>query len=163
LIFILVNIPESNRILHVDASGGLVKIDKSQRDYGQILNYVFLLKDLSNSERPGMTVSEVASSRHDTFAIGESLRLLRYNFNTIYPKKNLNFRLVCSDLSWATIHATLEALNTENVYTYMNKTYYADKQSASIFISKTTNNKNAMEICVVLNSYNFSQILGKNE
>ena len=45
----------------------------------------------------------------------------------------------------------------------MNKTYYADKQSASIIISKTTNNKNAMEICVVLNSYNFSKILGKNE
>ena len=38
-----------NRILHVDATGGLVKITKNMRDYPQLLNYVLLMK-VKNSD-----------------------------------------------------------------------------------------------------------------
>ena len=39
------SIPAEQRILHVDATGGLVKIPKMMRPYNQILNYVLFLKD----------------------------------------------------------------------------------------------------------------------
>ena len=42
------SVNQENRVIHIDATGGLVKVDKKMRDYGQILNYVMLLKDLSN-------------------------------------------------------------------------------------------------------------------
>ena len=34
-----------NRVVHIDATGSLVKVDTKMRPYGQILNYVMLLKD----------------------------------------------------------------------------------------------------------------------
>ena len=44
----------------------------------------------------------------------------------------MNFRLVCSDLSWATVHAALETLNSENVYSYMDKIYRVSKNEIEI-------------------------------
>jgi hypothetical protein len=39
-------IREENRTLHMDATGGLTRIDKNMGEYGQVLNYGFLLKCL---------------------------------------------------------------------------------------------------------------------
>ena len=44
---------KKNRILHVDATGGLVKITKNMRDYPQLLNYVLLMKDGSDLNMDG--------------------------------------------------------------------------------------------------------------
>jgi hypothetical protein len=46
-------ISEDARILHIDATGCLVKLDKQARDYGQILNYAFYLKNFNNLQSDG--------------------------------------------------------------------------------------------------------------
>ena len=71
-----------HRMLHIDATGGLVKIDKQMRDYGQILNYGFLLKDMSDLNDEAYPICEVATSRHNTKSIFDMCSLSKkINFN----------------------------------------------------------------------------------
>jgi len=99
------HIKEHVRFLHIDATGSLTRIDKTMAEYGQILNYGFLLKDFSDLEKLGYPIADVATSRHDTFPIMEMCRLVKNDYHIIFRKK-LYFRLVVIDYSWA-IHATL--------------------------------------------------------
>ncbi|CAF0902969.1 unnamed protein product [Brachionus calyciflorus] len=46
------NVPEERRILHIDATGGLIKIKNGSQVYGQILNYCMILKDSSRLDYP---------------------------------------------------------------------------------------------------------------
>lgn len=64
------SIPEDQRILHCDATGGLVKIPKYMREYNQILNYVLFLKDGRDLTRDGICILEMSTSRHDAYRIG---------------------------------------------------------------------------------------------
>ena len=41
----------------------------------------------------------------------------------MHPKTDLSFRLVVSDFSWPTIHATLEVLNLESIFSYSERVY----------------------------------------
>ena len=70
----------------------------------------------------------MSTSRHDSFRIGEMFRLLRFNYNKIYQSRNLTFRLIVSDLSWATIHAIVETLNLENIITYSCRVFSYSKE-----------------------------------
>jgi hypothetical protein len=116
-------ISEDARILHIDATGCLVKLDRQARDYGQILNYAFYLKNFNNLQSDGILINEVVSSRHDTGLIGEMFQKLKFNYKLIHKNKHLKFRLVVSDFSWPTIHAALEQLNNENIFQYMHRIY----------------------------------------
>lgn len=95
-------------------------------DYGQILNYAFLLKNLEFLDLESVPLAEVSSSRHDTYVIGEMFQLLEFNYNKIF-KKHLTFRLIVIDLSWATIHAALKHLNSQTLLEYVNNVYQISK------------------------------------
>jgi hypothetical protein len=117
-----------NRILHLDSSGKYCKITKEMNDqYQQIMNYVFLLKDISDLQKPATIINEVITSRHDTCRISEMFLLLKHNYRKLFDA-TLIFRLIVLDLSWASIHAILEVLNLETVEDYADRIFkYANK------------------------------------
>ncbi|CAF0770120.1 unnamed protein product [Brachionus calyciflorus] len=119
-------IPENRRILHVDATGGLISLPKYMHDYGQILTYAMLLKDSTKLQEDGQNVllNEMSTSRHDSYQIGTMFRLVKHNFYRLSNGKNLKFRVLMSDFSWATIHAALEIFNNnESVTEYSERVY----------------------------------------
>ena len=67
---VIKSIPPEQRILHCDATGGLVSIPKYMREYNQILNYALLLKDGQDLVRDGICIMEMSTSRHDAYSIG---------------------------------------------------------------------------------------------
>ena len=124
-------IPPQRRICQVDATGSLVKIEKHQRDFKRILNYVMLLKDIGDSSMPGTNVTEMATSRHDTYSISEMFNLFIYNYKKIFPSDGLIFRLLISDFSWATMHAALSSFNMEDMTTYSTRVFKLSKHEVS--------------------------------
>ena len=59
----------------------------------------------------------------------EIFLLLKNNFRKKYG--TLSFRIMGMDLSWATIHASLEIMNMETINDYCNRIYkYAKKEQA---------------------------------
>lgn len=94
------------------------------------MNYVFKLKNMSDLEIPGVVVNETITSRHDTDRISEILLLLKNNYRRKFG--SLYFRLIGMDLSWATIHATLEVLNMETINDYSNRIYKISKKETDI-------------------------------
>ena len=113
----------SHRVLHIDATGGFVRMDKQMGDYSWIYNYSFLLKSHSEPEIEALPLAEVAISRHDTFSVSEMCRLSKFNYTKIIPNKKLSFRLIVLDYSFACIHATLDAFNSDSIIDYMKKVY----------------------------------------
>ena len=89
------------------------------------MNYVFKMKDFSDLDQPGVIVNETITSRHDTDRISEIFLLLKNNFRKKYG--SLSFRIIGMDLSWATIHASLEIMNMETIYDYCNRIYKYSK------------------------------------
>jgi hypothetical protein len=75
-------IKKEYRLLEIDATEGLVKIPNWMASYDQILNYVMLVKNLS---QPGINVTETSTSRHDTYSISQMLEKFRYNYTALYP------------------------------------------------------------------------------
>lgn len=95
---------EENRILHLDSSGKYCLITREMNDqYQQLMNYVFILKDVSDFEKPAIIINEVITSRQDTCLIGEMFLLLKHNYRKLFDT-TLVFRLIVLDLSWASIH-----------------------------------------------------------
>ena len=78
------------------------------------MNYVCKLKNLSDLSQPGVVINETTTSRHDTTRLGEMFNLLKANYKKIHGA--LKFRIIGMDLSWATIHASLEVLNMETIF-----------------------------------------------
>jgi hypothetical protein len=126
------SIPYADRILHMDASGGLCKVNKSDRNYSQILNYFFILKDSRDLSLRSFPIMEAITSRHNTFSISKMLSLFKFNYNSCFPKTNFHFRLVTSDFNYPTIHAALSVLNQENIFEYNDKVYDVATGSKSI-------------------------------
>jgi hypothetical protein len=111
-------VPEEHRVVHVDSTGGLVKITQSMNDqYSDIMNYVFMLKNSRDFELPGVVVQEVATSRHDTMRIGEMWHLLKYNYLQVHDT-SLKIDICVLDMSWASMHAFLEIMNLETMEEY---------------------------------------------
>lgn len=123
----LQKIPANQRMLEVDATGCLVKIEKYMRPFKQILNYVMLAKDIGNLKNLGINVTEMSTSRHDTFGISEMFNLFIYNYKTIFPTEARIFKLLICDFSWATIHAALLSFNREYILEYAARVFQLSK------------------------------------
>ncbi len=120
-------IPAKHRLIEVDATGSLVKIDKKQRVFKQILNYVMLVININDLLQPDINITEMACSRHDVFAISEMFNCFRYNYLHLFPSENLIFRLMISDFSWATMHAALHVFNFESMVDYSKRVFSLSK------------------------------------
>ena len=118
------------RICQVDATGSLVKIDKHMRSYHRILNYAMLVKDIGEDTLPGINVTEMVTSRHDTYSISEMFNLFIYNYNKMFPSDLLIFRLLISDFSWATMHAALCSFNSEDMTAYAMRVFLLSKHES---------------------------------
>ena len=121
----------NKRICHVDATGSLVRIEKSHRKFNQLLNYVMLLKDIGDSSLPGFNITEMCTSRHDTYSIGEMFNLFIFNYKKIYPNDNLIFRLLISDFSYAIMHAALTCFNKEDMAEYSQRVFQLSQHKVS--------------------------------
>jgi hypothetical protein len=124
--------------------------------YKQIMNYVFLLKDASDFNKPGTIINEVITSRHDSCRIGEMLHLLKHNYQKLFDI-SLSFRLVVLDLSWASIHAALETLNMESVEEYSHRMLNCSIQKSDVAVSFRV--KSFLSSCV---SHRFTRGLKKH-
>ena len=88
------DVEPQHAVLHVDSSGKFCKITKEMNDqYKQLMNYVFLLKDASDFNKPGTIVNEVITSKHDTCRIGEMFHLMKHNYRKLFDT-TLSFRLI---------------------------------------------------------------------
>ena len=104
-------IPPDRRMLQVDATGSLTKINKKDREFPTILNYFMLARDFGKLEKPAFNVTEMISSRHDTFSISEMFHHFIFNFKRLFPREPLVCRVLVSDYSWPTIHSALYMFN----------------------------------------------------
>ena len=99
------------------------------------MNYVFKLKNFNDLDEPGVIVNETITSRHDTDRISEIFLLLKNNFRRKHG--DLCFRIIGMDLSWATIHASLEIMNMETIFDYSNRIYKYSKKEKEDKDNKT--------------------------
>ena len=128
---ILHTIPDEHRIGFMDSTGNLTRITKARAAwYNKIQNYFFLVKDLRNHEEGekfrSLLVNEMISSSHGTAAIALMIRKVKEYYESKYQKK-LVYRLVCTDYSWASIHAIIETLNGENGISYASKVFHLSR------------------------------------
>ena len=125
--------------------------------YAQILNYTFMLRTLGDNAKRGIVINETVTSVHDTCRIGEMFHLLKHNYFKLYNADSFVFRLVISDLSWATIHAALEVLNSEDVIGYAKRVYdFADLKE-----STRAHTKSWLASCASHTMHRFTRILKK--
>ena len=118
------------RVLQLDSSGKYCKITKEMNDqYQQIMNYVFLLKDLSDFQKPSVIINKVITIGQDTCRLSEMFLLLKHNYRKLFDTA-LVFRLIVLDLSWASIHAILEILNMETIEEYAKRIYKYASEAA---------------------------------
>jgi hypothetical protein len=94
------------------------------------MNYVFKLKNFNDLEQPGVVVNETITSRHDTDRISEMFLLLKNNFTRKHG--TVSFRIIGMDLSWATIHGSLNILNKETVNEYGKRLYKFAKKETDV-------------------------------
>ena len=73
-------------------------------------------------DKPGTIINEEIISRHDTCRIGEMFHLLKHNYRKLFDT-TLSFRLIVIDLSWASIHCSLDLMNGETVEEYSHRIF----------------------------------------
>ena len=107
-----------HRVLHVDATGNLVKVPHHQ--YKRVLNYSFIVKNysLSAAEESSFLLGEFISSNQEVFPLTVFINRMKYQFEKVYTP--FNFRLVVSDFSWTILHSTIESLNQMSIIKYAN-------------------------------------------
>ena len=89
-----------------------------------------LVKDIGEDTLPGINVTEMVTSRHDTYSISEMFNLFIYNYNKMFPSDLLIFRLLISDFSWATMHAALCSFNSEDMTAYAMRVFLLSKHES---------------------------------
>ena len=99
------------------------------------MNYVSLLKNFEDLNKPGIVINETITTRHDTTRLGEMFFFLKCNYKKKFGSPLL-FRIIGMDLSWATIHASLEIFNQETVEEYA-KRIFEYSQSTTDEFTKT--------------------------
>ena len=72
------------------------------------------------------------TSRHDTVRLGEMFHLLKANYKKKFGVPLL-FRIIGMDLSWATIHSSLEMFNMETVENYANRIFQYSQSTTEEF------------------------------
>ena len=126
------------RVLHIDASGKLTYVPKYQTEYPMIMNYAMKVKDANEFSLPGVVVNETITSRQDTFSILSMLNLFKFNCNLLTSQQKL-FQLVMCDMSWATVHASLEAFTQEGIIEYSKRVFnYSSITDAKELVSQKT-------------------------
>jgi hypothetical protein len=147
---ILHDIPEQHRISFMDSTGGLCHITKTRASwYQKIQNYFFLTKDLRNHNTEkfmSLLINEMISSSHNTSSISSMLRKVKDSYEIKYGKK-LVYRLVNTNYSWATIHAIIETLNSENAITYANKVFHLGKLKKLSEVDEFLKNRSWLVSC----------------
>jgi hypothetical protein len=121
--------------------------------YQQLMNFVFILKDVSDLEKPGIIINEVITTRQDTCRISEMFLLLKHNYRKLFDT-TLVFRLIVLDLSWASIHAILEILNLETVEQYANRIF---KYSNGTNEEHSTKHQSFLSSCVSHTMHRFTR------
>ena len=113
---------------------------------------MFLLKDVSKLEEPGVVVNEVVTSQHDTGRVSEMFLTLKNNYRR-FTKTPLSFRYVVSDLCWPTIHGMLEIINMETINDYSKRMYkYATEKEVN-----PINEKAFLASCISHSTHRFTR------
>ena len=113
---------------------------------------MFLLKELSKLEEPGVVVNEVVTSQHDTGRVSEMFLTLKNNYRR-FTKTPLSFRYVVSDLCWPTIHGMLEIINMETINDYSKRMYkYATEKEVN-----PINEKAFLASCISHSTHRFTR------
>ena len=63
------------------------------------------------------------SSSHGTNLISSIIRKVKEVYESKYNEP-LAYRLICTDYSWAAMHAIIETLNNENIITFSSKVFH---------------------------------------
>ena len=111
--------PYEQRVLHIDATGNLVKVHGNV--YKRILNYTFLVKNYSlrDIEESPFQLGEFISSNHDVMPLTIMIMRMKYQFEKFFSKQ-FNFRIFVCDFSWTLIHSAIESLNQISIIQYAN-------------------------------------------
>ena len=106
-------------MLHIDASGNLVKVHGNV--YKRTLNYTFLVKNYSlrDIEESSFQLGEFISSNHDVLPLTIMIMRMKYQFEK-FLSKQFNFRIFVCDFSWTLIHSAIESLNQISIIQYAN-------------------------------------------
>jgi hypothetical protein len=117
-------IPELERVVHIDASGTFVNISKKTGFvYQRILNYAMVMTDDRREYAKNyVVIGEMVSSTHDVYSISKFTAKFKFEYERLY-KKDLVFKLVVMDYSFAMLHAVLQTLNHETVEEYANRVF----------------------------------------
>ena len=113
-------VPVEDRILHFDATGGLVKANgkKDGHDYGQILTYALIAQNIKHlTQSKYLLLSETTTSRHDTQSITKMLLTVQAAYGRRYPNDGKLCYIIVLDLAWASIHAAC-TINRESFVDY---------------------------------------------
>ena len=126
------DVPEGERVVYFDATGGLVKNpDRYAKPFGdsfkRMLNYFLVLRH----SKASTMVAELVSSDHKTERLTSFFMSLAFKFRAMF-KRDLKFRLVVLDYSWASIHAVLDGLNRETVLSYAARAFALAKNETTI-------------------------------
>lgn len=117
---VLRGIPPEYRIGHIDATGRLVSIPKKLCEYGPIMNYFLLVKDLRKIRADpwkSCLVGEFVTSQQSVKGISKFFLFLNGTYHEQF-NDYLNFRYMVCDYSWALIHSILQQLNFETIFVY---------------------------------------------
>jgi hypothetical protein len=119
-------IPKVSRIMHFDATGGLVNIPGEE--YSRLLNHVMLVKDWHNHEvadldKKSFVLSEMVTSRQTTYQISSYIKFMKFSYEKKYRQDVFCFRCIVTDYAWATMHAIVENLNLQTMIEYCNRVF----------------------------------------
>ena len=111
-------VPVDDRILHFDATGGLVKAKGDGHDYGQILTYGLIAQNIKKlTQGKFLLLGETTTSSHDTESITKMLLTIQAAYGRRYPNDAKLCYMIVLDLAWASIHAAC-TLNRESFVDY---------------------------------------------
>jgi hypothetical protein len=112
------------------------------KPYSQIMNYVMLVKESLKNDSPSILITEMASSSQSTKAIAEMFQKTKYNFKSVFSSvTNLQFKLMITDYSWATMHAAVEIFFIVDIFEHSERVFE---------LSKIKSNEDSKEIYKLL-------------
>ena len=92
-------VPKENRVLHFDATGGLVSIPYNMTahqgfKYDRILNYYLLLSQLNTAKelKASVMVGELVSSSHNVPTLKDFFNSYKYHYEKCFSNEKLCFR-----------------------------------------------------------------------
>ncbi|CAF1110079.1 unnamed protein product [Brachionus calyciflorus] len=111
-----------DRILHIDATGGLVNVaDRYQhyKKYSRFLTYFCYLKNAKTIDQTNGAVllSEMTTSIQDVSQLTSFFFKTKFEYEK-NNKDKFRFRMIVTDMCWALVHSIIDVLNRETVIEY---------------------------------------------